>query len=137
MIMRLILVLLVSPLLMGVIEAKSTSFEVPSITVDNYDSEVLQSSLPVVVDLYANWCPPCRRMKKIVAKLAQKYEGKVKFFLLDVDRSKELRERFNLKCIPTFLFIKGGHMVEQQDGSLSEGQFEKKIQSNFFSEKGS
>ncbi|MCF7806663.1 MAG: thioredoxin family protein [Simkaniaceae bacterium] len=109
----------------------SFSEQVKVIRLEDYDAEVLQVAGPVVVDFYADWCPPCRRMKPIVSTLAEKYQGKVKFVALNVDKSASLRSRFQLRCIPTFLFVKDQQLLEQQDGSLTQEQFEEKIHKLF------
>ena len=97
----------------------------------NFDQVVLESKEPIVVDFYATWCGACRRMKPVVKELSEEYEGKVNFALINVDRSKELRQKYDIKLIPTFYFIKDGIKLEHKTGSMSKNDFKQKIESNF------
>ena len=77
-------------------------------TTDNFEKEVLQSELPVLVDFYADWCGPCKMMAPIVEGLAQGYDGKVKVGKLNIDDEMEIAQQYRVMSIPTFILFKDG-----------------------------
>jgi len=97
-------------------------------TTANFEAEVLQSDIPVLVDFYAEWCGPCKMMGPIVEKLAEKYEGKVKIGKLNVDDCMEIAQRYRVASIPTFIFFEGGKEVETVVGGMSAKVLEEKVQ---------
>lgn len=97
-------------------------------TTANFESEVLQSDIPVLVDFYAEWCGPCKMMGPIVEKLAEKYEGKVKIGKLNIDDDMEIAQKYRVASIPTFIFFEGGEAVETVVGGMSAKVLEEKIQ---------
>ena len=78
------------------------------LTSETFDKEVTESSLPVLVDFYADWCGPCKAMSPVVEQLAAEYEGKVKVCKINVDDSQDIAARFGVMSIPTFIFFKDG-----------------------------
>ena len=86
-------------------------------TVANFEEEVLNSPLPVLVDFYADWCNPCKMMAPTVAKLAEAYEGKVKVGKINVDEQPELASKFGIMSIPTLVVMKNGKIVTQVSGA--------------------
>lgn len=84
-------------------------------TSDNFDSEVLQSDKPVLVDLWATWCAPCRMQGPIVEKLADELSD-VKIGKLDVDENSDIAEKYNVMSIPTLLVFKNGEVVQKAVG---------------------
>lgn len=84
-------------------------------TSDNFDSEVLQSDKPVLVDLWATWCAPCRMQGPIVEKLADELTD-VKIGKLDVDENSDIAEKYNVMSIPTLLVFKKGEVVQKAVG---------------------
>ncbi|MDN3503950.1 MAG: thioredoxin family protein [Rhabdochlamydiaceae bacterium] len=101
--------------------------------VDESQLEIIirQCHMPLVVDFFASWCGPCKRMKPIYRKIAEKYKGKVIFVAIDIDRSKKLREKYNLRGVPSFNLYQTGKFIKQQYGSLSEDKFEELLNSTF------
>lgn len=94
-----------------------------NITDANFESEVLKSDIPVVVDFFAEWCGPCKMMAPIFEEAGSKYEGKVKFAKLNVDEARESAMKYGVMSIPTVITYKGGEVVEtlvglQDDDSL-------------------
>jgi thioredoxin len=83
----------------------------------NYDAEVAQSKIPVFIDYYATWCGPCQRMSPVVASLAGRYAGKVKFVRIDVDQAKDLAIKAKIEAMPTFSLLKDGKEVWRQVGA--------------------
>ena len=84
----------------------------------NFDSEVLESSVPVLVDFSATWCQPCRAIAPLVNQLAGEYEGRVKVTAVDIDESPATAQKFQIRGVPTLLMIKGGKVVGQQVGAV-------------------
>ncbi len=95
---------------------------------DNFDEEVLQSNIPVLVDFWASWCGPCRMIAPIIDQLADEYEGKVKIGKVNVDEQGELATQYRIMSIPTMFFFKDGEIVEQAVGVRPKGELERIIQ---------
>jgi len=94
---------------------------------DNFDAEVIQSDVPVMVDFWATWCGPCRMIAPIVEELVGEYEGKMKIAKLDVDSNQDVAMKFKIMSIPNVLFFKGGEVVDQIIGAVPKKQFTEKI----------
>ena len=86
----------------------------------NFKQEVLESSVPVMVDFYAEWCGPCRMMGPVVEKLAGEYEGRAKIGKVNSDEEEELAGQYNVMSIPDILFFKNGKVVDQVVGAVPE-----------------
>ncbi len=89
---------------------------------ENFDKEVLQSDVPVLVDFWAEWCGPCKIVGPTIDALASDYEGKVKVAKLDVDSSPETAGRFSVRSIPTLIVFKDGAVQETTVGVRPKGQ---------------
>ncbi|ONI38920.1 thioredoxin [Candidatus Epulonipiscium fishelsonii] len=85
-------------------------------TVDNFDKEVLNSDIPVLVDFYADWCGPCKIVGPIIDELAVEYEGKAKIGKVNTDENRELAIKYQVMHIPTMVLIKNGEVVERLEG---------------------
>lgn len=109
-------------------QTESTPEGVIEVTDSNFDSEVLNSKFPVVVDFWAPWCVPCRMMAPIMGEASQQYEGKMKFCKLNVDENPASAQRFQAMSIPMLLFFKNGQMVEKSVGAISAPQLRAKIE---------
>ena len=96
-------------------------------TDQTFDQEVLNSSVPVLVDFWAEWCGPCRMMSPTVDALASQYSGRVKVGKLNVDESGGTAMRYNIRGIPTLLLFKGGQIVAQKVGAAGKTDVEKMI----------
>jgi len=95
----------------------------------NFESEVLKSDVPVLVDFWAPWCGPCKMMGPIVDEVAKKFEGKpVKVAKLNVDEASVTAEKYNVMSIPTFKIFKGGQIVDEFVGVQSEEEIIKKLE---------
>jgi thioredoxin 1 len=81
-----------------------------------FEADVLNSERPVVVDFYADWCPPCRAMTPVVEKLAAELEGRVSIGKLDVDSNQELAIRYGVMSIPTLGLFMGGKLIDRMVG---------------------
>ena len=88
------------------------------ISVTNFEKEVMQSKIPVLVDFWAEWCGPCRMLTPVIDELAKEYEGKVKICKLNVDELSDVASRFGVMSIPTVIVFKEGKVVNQVVGAV-------------------
>ena len=94
----------------------------------NFDSEVLKSSVPVLVDFSATWCQPCRAIAPLVNQLAGEFEGRVKVTAVDIDESPATAQKFQIRGVPTLLMIKDCKVVGQQVGAAPKGKIQALIE---------
>ncbi len=100
----------------------------------DFDKDVLNSEVPVLVDFWAEWCGPCRMMGPTVDQIAADYAGKVKVGKLDVDANQQSAMRYGIRGIPTVLLFKGGKVVEQKVGAIGKPEFQKLLDKHVTSE---
>ena len=89
-------------------------------TSENFEEEVLKSDVPVLVDMFATWCGPCKMMAPVVAQLAEEYKGSVKVGKLDIDQNVDIVAQYKIMSVPTFLVIKDGEVVKKLIGAVSK-----------------
>lgn len=94
----------------------------------NFSSDVLQSDKLTVVDFWAEWCGPCKAIGPMIDQLATQYEGKANIGKLDVDSNPNVSMQFQVRSIPTILFIKGGQVVDKVVGAVPKATLEATIQ---------
>ena len=92
-----------------------------------FDSEVLNSEIPVLVDFWAPWCAPCRAIAPSVEALADEYNGQVKVGKMNIDENSATPGKFGIRSIPTLLMFKGGNVVDQQVGGVNKTAIEEMI----------
>ena len=100
---------------------------VTDVTDQDFEQEIIKSTLPVLVDLWAPWCGPCRMVAPVVDKLAEKYDGRFKFYRLNVDENIQTAAKYKVMAIPTLIFFKSGEAVDTVVGAVSERVLEAKI----------
>lgn len=102
---------------------------ITTITDDNFQDEVLNSDLPVLIDFWAIWCGPCKMIAPIVEELATEYDGKAKIGKLDVDSNQQTSIKYAVRSIPTLLIFKGGELVETIIGAVPKAKVVEKLES--------
>lgn len=101
-----------------------------TLTEANFDAEVLTSSMPVLVDFWAEWCGPCRMLAPTIEELAREYSGTVKVGKVNVDQNTNLAERYGISSIPTIMLFKNGQIIEQTLGVQPKDTLKKMIDKN-------
>lgn len=91
--------------------------KIPDTTDDAFQSEVLDSTVPVLVDFWATWCGPCRALAPHVEKVANKFDGKLKVVKLDIDTNPQTPAKYGIRGVPTLLLFKGGELVDKLVGN--------------------
>ena len=98
------------------------------VTDEEFEKEVLQADLPVLVDFWAEWCGPCKIIGPIVEELADEYDGKVKFVKLDTEENFDVPERYGIRNLPTLIVFKGGEQVDQIFGARSKAEMKRTLE---------
>lgn len=93
-----------------------------TVTEENFQSTVLESSVPVLVDFWADWCPPCKMIAPILEQIAEEYDGKALVCKLNVDENQALSQKYGVMSIPTLIFFKDGEIKDQAIGALPKDQ---------------
>ncbi|MBQ2779272.1 MAG: thioredoxin [Bacteroidaceae bacterium] len=95
------------------------------IVTDSNAKEFLATELPIVIDFSATWCGPCRQLAPIIDELAKEYDGRIAVGKCDIEEAVELTDEYNIRNVPTVLFIKNGQVVNKFVGSKSKGDVQK------------
>lgn len=102
--------------------------EITDVSDSTFETEVLKSDTPVLVDFWAEWCAPCRAIAPIVKELASEYEGRVKVVKMDIDASPQTPGTYGIRSIPTILAFRNGQVVGQLQGARPKAAFEEMLQ---------
>lgn len=97
------------------------------ITDSNFEEIVLKSDKPVLIDLWAEWCGPCRMVKPVIEQMATEYEGRAVIGAIDVDSNPNVTVEYGVRNIPTLLFFKGGKLVDKQVGAVPKAVLAQKL----------
>lgn len=97
------------------------------VTEATFQSTVIESALPVVVDFWAVWCPPCKMIAPIIEQIANDYDGKAVVCKVNVDENHILAQKYGIRSIPTMLFFKGGQIKDQVVGALPKDQLTSRL----------
>jgi thioredoxin 1 len=106
------------------------SEKVRKLTGQNWETEVTASPEPVLVDFWAEWCAPCRKVAPLIDALAEEYSGRLKVGKVNVDDDPELAGRFGIMSIPTLLVFRGGQVAEQRVGALPREELKRLVESH-------
>ncbi|MDP9122216.1 MAG: thioredoxin [Acidobacteriota bacterium] len=106
------------------------SDKVMTINEQTFESDVLHSEVPVLVDFWAPWCGPCRMVAPVLDQIAEEMDGKVRIAKLNVDENQQLAYQFQVMSIPTFILFKGGQMADRIMGAVGKSAFQTFIDRN-------
>jgi thioredoxin 1 len=104
------------------------SANVKELTDQNFESEVLKSEVPTLVDFWAVWCGPCKQIAPMVDAVADEYKGRLKVAKMDVDHHQIVPQQYQVRSIPTLLIFKGGKVVGQFVGAVARAKLEAELQ---------
>lgn len=106
------------------------SDKIKHVTDTSFNSEVLESSLPVLVDYWAEWCGPCKMIAPILDEIAADYQGKLKIAKVNVDENQQVTQKYGIRSIPTLMMFKDGNVQAQKVGAMSKSQLAAFIETN-------
>lgn len=106
------------------------SDKVVTVSDDSFETDVMKSEVPVLVDFWAPWCGPCRMVAPVLDQIAEEMDGKVRIVKLNVDENQQTAYKYQVSSIPTFILFKDGQMADRTLGALPKSGFESFITRN-------
>ncbi len=97
------------------------------LTKDNFEAEVINSNIPVLVDFWAAWCGPCRMIAPVIESIAEKFDGRIKVGKVNVDEEPEISLEYNIASIPTVMIFKNGEEISKSIGYSDEAEIEQLV----------
>ncbi len=101
--------------------------DILEVTDDSFDSEIIDSDMPAMVDFWAEWCGPCKMVGPVVEELANEYKGKIKIAKMDVDQNRDTPAKFGIRNIPTLILFKGGEVSKTIIGAQTKSSIEEEL----------
>jgi thioredoxin 1 len=101
--------------------------DIMQVTDETFETEIVNSDIPAVVDFWAAWCGPCKMVGPVVEELAREYDGKIKVAKMDVDQNRETPAKFGIRNIPTLIFFKGGEVANTIIGAQPKSSIEEEL----------
>ena len=101
--------------------------DIMEVSDENFDSEIMESDKPAMVDFWAEWCGPCKMVGPVVEELAKEYKDKIKIAKMDVDQNRQTPARFGIRNIPTLIFFKGGEVATTIIGAKPKSSIEEEL----------
>ena len=101
-----------------------------AVTDENFENEVLGSDTPVLVDFWAEWCPPCKAIAPVLEDLSGEMSGKIKIAKLNIEENPQAPTKYGVRSIPTLIVFKGGEIVSQNVGAMAKQDLEKWLNDN-------
>jgi len=99
------------------------------VNADNFNEEVKESDIPVVVDLWASWCMPCKKLTPLLEEISSDYEGRIKFCKVNIQDNQSVAQQYGVRSIPTMLFIKDGEVISKLIGLQPEKKIREALDS--------
>ena len=106
------------------------SENIKHVTDDSFESDVLKSAVPVLVDYWAEWCGPCKAIAPLLDEIAREYSGKITVAKVNVDENQQIPQKYGIRGIPTLMLFKGGNIEATKVGALSKSQLSAFLDSN-------
>ena len=104
--------------------------EIANVSDSSFETDVLQSDIPVLVDYWAEWCGPCKMIAPVLEEIAQEYDGRIKICKLNIDENEATPPKYGIRGIPTLMLFKGGNVEATKVGAISKSQLAAFIDSN-------
>ena len=101
--------------------------DVMEVTDETFETEIMNSDVPAMVDFWAEWCGPCRMVSPVVEELAVEYKGKIKFAKMDVDQNRQTPAKFGIRNIPTLILFKGGEAAQTIIGAQPKSYIDEEL----------
>ena len=117
-----------APHLLGMMNKETTKGKITRVNDGEFETEVLKSNVPVLVDFYADWCGPCHAIAPTIEALSNEFEGKVKFVKVDVDANQEIASRYEIMSIPTIVLFENGKVEDSIVGAYPANVYKQHIE---------